>query len=233
VGIELEPTVTGEYVDVDLGGARFRNVNLAGARIAEAMLLNARISGLITGLVVNDIEVEPLIEAELNRRYPDRARLRPDDADGVRAAWSIIEELWAETKARVATLPDAMLSERVDGEWSFLETLRHLVFVTDLWIVTPVLGRTDSYHPLGLPPSFMTDTAALGLDPAAAPTRAEVIAAREGRMQIVRDLVATLTDERLDAEGPQGTVRQCVHTLLNEEWHHNWYANRDLDALTS
>ena len=43
------------------------------------------------------------------------------------------------------------LDESVDGEWSFLETLRHLVFATDRWITGPVLDDADPFHRLGLP----------------------------------------------------------------------------------
>lgn len=70
-------TRDGEYVDVDFAGTRFRNVNFEGAKVMEAHLVNARFSGLITGLVINDVEVAPLIEAELNRRFPERAMLTP------------------------------------------------------------------------------------------------------------------------------------------------------------
>ena len=75
-----------EFVNVDLSGAHFHNVNLQGAKVMEAMLVNARFSGLIHGLVVNDIEIAPLIDAEMTRRYPERARLTPNDAEGVRDA---------------------------------------------------------------------------------------------------------------------------------------------------
>ena len=61
-----------EVTNIDLSGARLRNVDLTGARVMEANLVNARFSGLIIGLVVNDIEVAPLITAEMDRRYPER-----------------------------------------------------------------------------------------------------------------------------------------------------------------
>src|SRR5215471_493069 len=115
-----------EFENIDLSGAQFRNVNLQGARFHEAMLVNARMSGLIHGLVINDIEVAPLIDAEMNRRHPERAKLRPTDAAGMRAAWAVCEDLWSASKARASALPESMLHERVDDEWSFLESMRHL-----------------------------------------------------------------------------------------------------------
>ena len=52
------------------------------------------------------------------------------------------------------------------------------------------------------------------------PTWAEVVEAREDRMALVRDNIDTL---------PMHVVR----VVLDEEWAHNWYANRDLDQLLS
>jgi hypothetical protein len=37
-------------------------------------------------------------------------------------------------------LDPALLHESVAGEWSFTETLRHLVFATDAWVRRAVLG---------------------------------------------------------------------------------------------
>jgi len=222
-----------EFEGVDLSGASFHNVNLSGATIKEALLVNARLSGLIHGLTVNDVEVAPLIIAELDRRYPERTALRPRDADGVRAAWAVIEQLWADTRARAAALPESMLHERVDDEWSFLETMRHLVFATDLWVSRNIFGRTD-FHAWGVAPSFVPDPAAqFGLDVAADPTFADVVALREGRMTIARELVSGVTDEDLARQRDEHTMLRCLCTVFDEEWHHNWFANRDLDVLTS
>lgn len=221
-----------EFVNVDLSHARFRNVDLSDAKVMEARLVNARLSGLIDGLIVNDVEVAPLIVAEMARRYPERSKLSPVDAPGVRDAWSVIESLWQATKDRAQPLPDVVLCERVDEEWSFAETLRHLVFVTDLWIIGPVLGRTGHFHPLGLPPTFITDPAAFGIDPTVDAGVADVIAAREDRMAIVRALIDELSDDDLARECENGTVLSCLHTVFDEEWYHNWFANRDLDVLT-
>jgi hypothetical protein len=198
----------------DWSGRRFSEVNLSNTVWRETMLVNARFSGLIDGLVVNDVEVAPLIAAEMDRRFPERTRLRPTDTSGAHGAWDVIEELWATTRERAAALPEAMLHERVDDEWSCVETFRHLVFVTDLWIGEKVLGRRD-FHPLGLVPSF-ANGADFGLE-AVAPTWAEVVTARESRMAIAR--------EALDGD------LQCLRTVFDEEWHHNWFANRDLDRL--
>jgi hypothetical protein len=141
----------------DWSGKTFHQLDLTGSTFKETILVNARFSGLIDGLVVNDIEVAPLIEAEMRRRFPDWALMRPDDAAGVRAAWDVLERRWGEMKARAAGLGDDALQTRVDGEWSCAETFRHLIFVTDGWITDIALGRPGGHHPFGLPPNFLTD----------------------------------------------------------------------------
>ena len=93
----------------------------------------------------------PLWRAELARRHPEFALLPPDDADGYRDLWPVLEEQWAATVARARALPEELLHERVDGEWSFIETLRHMLFVHDAWLRRAVLGEPAPYDPLDLP----------------------------------------------------------------------------------
>jgi len=57
--------------------------------------------------------------------------MRPADPVGFGEAWDILERLWDRTVERARRLPADLLHESVDGEWSFTETLRHLVFATD------------------------------------------------------------------------------------------------------
>ena len=88
------------FHDVDLAGADFRQVDLTGARMRDVLLVNVDISGQISNLRINGVDVVPLVEAELDRRYPDRPKMRPADADGFREAWDILERLWQQTVAR-------------------------------------------------------------------------------------------------------------------------------------
>jgi hypothetical protein len=238
-----------EFHEVSLAGARFDDVNLAGAIFREAYLGGVRMIGVqlenvvvdgdVTGLVINGVEVEPLIEAELDRRHPGRALLRSSDPDELRNAWSWLEQLWADTTTEALRRPGPELRLRIDDEWSFLETLRHLVFATDSWLGVGVLGRT-SYHPLGLAGPWL-DPATCGLDPAAEPTAAEVLAARADRQQLVRDYLATATDKSLSAitTPPEGTgwppakpmtALARLHIILIEEWWHLQFARRDMQA---
>jgi hypothetical protein len=229
--------------DADFSGARLHAPNLEGTRITDGWLRNADISGYIGGLRVNGVEVAPLVEAELDRRFPERVKLRAVDPHGLMAAWDLIEGVWAATVARARTLPESQLFERVDNEWSFVETLRHLILATDIWIFRMVKHVPRPYHPWGIAGSFLTDPAALGIDPHANPSLDEVLAVRRGRMDAVKETIAATTSEDLDRicvppDGPghpqePHSVLSCLHVILDEEWEHNRYANRDLDILAA
>lgn len=147
------------FENVDLSGSRFRNVDLTGATIRGALLLDVDIDGDVSGLRINDVDVGPLIEAELDQRHPERRKLNPTDAEGFRDAWTVIERSWPSTVERARRLPPEVLHERVDGEWSFIETLRHLVFATDAWVKRAMLGDPSPYDPLDLPHTEMGEVA--------------------------------------------------------------------------
>src|SRR5690242_12269108 len=103
------------------------------ARLRGVDLWDIDICGNLQNVRVNGVDIVPLVEAELDRRDPDRAKMRPADADGFRAAWRILETRWAATVERASSLPEHRLHEPVDDEWSFIQTLRHLCFATDAW----------------------------------------------------------------------------------------------------
>jgi uncharacterized protein YjbI with pentapeptide repeats len=120
----------GRVDDADFAGARLHGPNFEGTRITDGWLRNADICGFIEGLRINGVEVAPLVGAELDRRFPERVTLRAAEPSGLGGAWTMIEDLWRATVARAMALPEPLVHERVDGEWSFTETLRHLVFAT-------------------------------------------------------------------------------------------------------
>jgi hypothetical protein len=98
------------------------------------LLTDADIDGDIRGLRINGVEVAPLVEGELDRLHPERTKLRPTTPAGMRAGWAVVESFWADTMQRAGALPETELHRSVNGEWSFTQTLRHLVFVTDAWL---------------------------------------------------------------------------------------------------
>ncbi len=232
------------FHDVDLANARFHLVDLSGATIRGAALVNVDISGEIDNLRVNGVDVVPLVEAELNRRYPDRVKMRPTDADGFREAWDILERRWQRTVGRARGMAPELLHERVAGEWSFIETLRHLVFATDAWVKRAILGEPSPWHPLDLPHDEMPDEPSVPRDRDARPSLDEVLALRADRVATVRQVISDLTDEKLAGmtepvtepgypEPEAFAVRRCLQAIVNEEWEHRLYAERDFDVLES
>ena len=233
-----------EFRAVDLSGARFRAVDLSGVVMRGVELDGVDINGELRNVTINGVRVDEYVEAELDRRYPDRVRMRPTDPAGFRAAWDLVERLWAGTVERARGLDPALLHESVAGEWSFIETLRHLVFATDAWVRRAILGDPAPWDPLDLPWDEAPDTPGIPRDRAARPSLSEVLALRRDRMATVRTVVDGLTDETLaadtepvDAPGwppPRSfPVRECLLTVLNEEWEHRRYAERDLAVLAA
>ena len=230
------------FHDIDLRDARFSLVDLSGTVIRGAALVNVEISGEIEDLRINGVDVAPLVEAELNRRYPERAKMRPANAAGFREAWNILEPLWQQTVARARRMDPELLHERVDGEWSFIETLRHLVFATDAWVKRAILGDPSPWDPLDLPHDEMPDEPSVPRDREARPSLEEVLTLRAARMATVRRVLEDLTDAQLAGmtepvtepgypEPESFPVRRCLRAILNEEWEHRLYAERDLDVL--
>jgi hypothetical protein len=206
-------------------------------------LVDADIHGEVWNLRINDVDVAPLINAELDGRHPERAKMRPTTPAGFREGWDVVERLWAGTVERARRLPPEQLHESVDGEWSFIETLRHLVMATDAWVLRALLGDPTPYHPLGLPHSEMDDqSGTVPRDLDARPSLDEVLAVRADRMARVGEVIAGLTDERLAEMTTPVTepgypasesypVRRCLGAILSEEWEHRRFAERDLAAL--
>jgi hypothetical protein len=220
---------------VDLRRATFRDVDLSGVSISHALLDRVDIDAKIDRLVVNGVDVTEYVN-ERDRWYPLRAMVRAADPDGMRAAWAALEQTWAATIARAGRLTDARRHERVDGEWSFVETLRHLVFAMDKWFTAPILG--EGFHPFGMPNTGSVDFPWPDLDRAAAPSYTEVLAARAQRADRFRAWLdeldtADLTREVEVLENGTVTVHDCVSTVLEEEFEHDRYADRDLVVLES
>lgn len=222
------------FVEVDLSGALMRAVDLAGADIDAPWLLDGE-----STLVVNGVDVAPLVEAELNRRFPGREQRRADDPAGLQAAWTAVEQAWAGAIERASAMPVGTVDQSVAGEWTFAQTLRHLVMATDTWLRGAVLRMDRPFHPIGQPNvEYDTD----GHDPSVfaieTPTFDEVLAVRAERVTMMRDFLTAVTPEVLDdqrnnpwAPEHRETVRSCLHTILEEEWEHLRFALRDLDHL--
>ena len=234
-----------KFADVDLRGSRFVGSDLSGVVMrgvqVEAADIDAPwLSDGDTFFRVNGVDVIPFVEAELDARFPGRGQRRAKDPDGLRAAWTSLERTWEATLERAAAMPDGTVDVSVDGEWSFAETLRHLVLATDMWLRRAVLEVGQPFHPLGLIDAGSADEP--GVDRSIfrtdTPSYAEVLEVRAGRVAMVRGFLATATPETLAAtrknphapECPETTL-SCLHVILEEEWEHHRYAARDLDAI--
>jgi hypothetical protein len=236
-----------EHVDADLSGSRFRNVNLSGTRIhsaflngvviTDAWIEDVRLDGNVRSLSVNGIDVTAYVESELDRLHPDRRRLRATDVDGLRQAWNDAIDRTDAAVERAQRLPAVLLEERVNDEFSFIQTLRHLVFASDRWLTGPVFGDPAPYfHPLGQPHDSAEEGPADGLDPDARPTLDEVLAVRHEQRGRLADFLQTAVDADLSRtlaspNGGDTLVLHCIQVVLHEEWWHHRYAARDLSIL--
>jgi hypothetical protein len=239
------------FSEVLLNDASFRRVDFTGVQIRGALfkassmrgvdLVDVDIRGELQNVVVNGVDIGPLVEAELNRRMPERAKMRPGDPDGFREAWAILERLWEGTVARARTFPEASLHRSVAGEWSFIQTLRHLNFASAAWVSRMILGNASPWHPLDLPWDEAPGWDGIPWDREAQPSLDEVLAIRRDRHAMVRQVIESLTEEELASEvtrtepgWPQiehFPYKECLHIVLVEEWEHRLYAERDLTAL--
>lgn len=242
-----------EFERVDMAGTRFTSVLLTGATfrscefgqvaMRDVEIVDTTIDGEIKNLVINGVDVAPLIQAELERRHPDLPKFRPTTPAGFRQAWDLNERLWAATVARARRLAPELLHESVNEEWSFIQTLRHLAFATESWVGRCILGDPSPWHPLSLPWSQMQPRPGVPQDREARPSLDEALAVRLAAMTMMRQVVDGLTDEQLDRrteplvgpgwpdEGATFEVRECLLVVLNEEWWHRMYAERDLAIL--
>lgn len=222
------------FIGCDLGDVVVRGSDVAGLEIDSPWLLEGD-----TKLLVNGVDVVPLVDAELSRRFPGRELRGAADPDGLRAAWEVLERTWAATLDRVAAMPAGTVDASVDDEWSFAQTLRHLVMATDTWLGKAILEKEQPYHPIGLP-NDDNDTDAYDESVFYADTSSfeNVVEARAERQTMVREFLGSVISEELaqprknpHAPDYQETVLSCLHTILEEEWEHHRYAVRDLDTL--
>ncbi|MBC9733117.1 DinB family protein [Nocardioides marmotae] len=213
----------------DVSGVTMRSVDVDGLDIDSHDLS-------FGSLLVNGVDVVPLVEAELDRRFPGRALQRSQTPEGLREGWAAVRAAWQET---VAATPPDLVDAHVEDEWSLAQTLRHLVLATDAWLRGGVQRVEQPFHEIG---QVFTGAEGMGFDMsvfrADPPSFEEVLAVRAERQGLVTDVLATVTPELLAEEraDPWGgdwrpTVGDCLRVILEEEWAHLRYTRRDLDRL--
>lgn len=128
-----------DFIGDDLRGSRFEHIDLSGAEIRAGDLVDTRFRA---------VEMSGVVNTELDRRYPERAKMRPPTPPAsVRRGMSTVREVI-----------DGLTDESLDG-------------------------RTEPVEGPGCPQSRSYP------------------------------------------------VRECLLCILNEEWEHRLYAERDLDIL--
>jgi DinB superfamily/Pentapeptide repeats (8 copies) len=217
----------------DMSRARFRDVNLTGARISHAWLVDVDIDALVDKLVVNGVDVTEYVN-ERDEWYPLRAMIRASDPDGLRAAWVALEEAWTSTIARAKALGEEKAQESVNEEFSFVQTVRHLVMAMDKWFTAPILG--EGFHPIGLPNTGSLEFPWPGLDYSLEPSLDEALAVRADRSEEFRAYLADVDAAEFPRdveilENEKVPLLECLQTVMEEEFWHNRYARRDLAML--
>lgn len=229
------------FRDVDLSDAQIRGSELHRVRMRGVELVDVDIYGEVQNVVVNGVDIAPLVEAELNRRMPERVKMKPENAEGFREAWDILVRLWDGTLSRAKGFSEEDLHRGVDDEWSFIQTLRHLNFASAAWINRMILGDPAPWHRLDIPWDEAPRWEDIHLDRDARPSLDEVLDVRRQRQDAMRRVLADLTDEQLastvtrtEPGWPQiedFPFRECLLIVVNEEWEHRLYAERDLTKL--
>ena len=243
---DTEDFVGATFVDASFRGARMREADLRGLTVRSSLLdgLDVDSHDLSFGtLVVNGVDVVPLVEAELDRRFPGRALSRSTTPEGLGEGWVAVQAAWRSTTEGT---PRERWDDHVEDEWSLAQTLRHLVLATDCWLRGAIQRHEQPFHEIG---QVFTGAEEMGFDTSIfrdePPSHDEVLAVRAERQQMVTDFLATVTPELLAEErsDPWGgaddgagdawrpTVGDCLRTILEEEWAHLRYVRRDLALL--
>lgn len=214
----------------DVSGVTMRSVDVDGLDIDSHDLF-------FGSLYVNGVDVVPLVDAELNRRFPGRELQKAQTLEGLRDGWVAVQSAWRTT---VLDTPPELVDAHVEDEWSLAQTLRHLVLATDAWLRGGIMRIEQPFHEIG---QIFTGAEEMGFDMsvfrAEPPTFEEILAVRAERQRMVTDFLATATPELLaeDRANPWGgddwrpSVGDCIRVILEEEWAHLRYIRRDLALL--
>jgi uncharacterized damage-inducible protein DinB len=209
------------FEDVNLGDAKISNANLAGVSIDNANLL---------GMTIFGIRIDHLIDSELDRRDPERAKLRMKDIhspEEVRRVIHKLDEVRGNLRTTLSSVPQDQLCERpAEGKWSAIEHLRHLVFAEDLYINRWILRNNEPFSRLGLLPDFLARDEAyssVGSEPC---SDLETILAEWDRIHsrttaFVKDATSDmLRRDTSDDDFGQGMVGGILQGMAHHDLHH-------------
>jgi hypothetical protein len=232
---EFEGDLAGSvFWGADLTGSTFRDVNLTDTTIGHAWLVNVDIDALVENVVINGVDVTDYVN-ERDPWYPLRGMIRPPATpEAARKTWALLEAEWATTIAGARAVPETVLHRSVNDEFSFVQTLRHLVFAMDKWFTAPILG--EGFDPIGLPNSGSVDFGFPGLDYTLAPSLADALAVRADRATRLREYLGGVRQSDFSRlvevlENGPNPIEECLFTVFEEEFWHLRYARRDLAQI--
>ena len=187
---------------------------------------------------VNGVDVVPLVEAELNRRYPDRARCARPMRTGSASLGHPRAAVAADGRAGP---PDGPGTAVPTGRRRVVlhRELRHLVFATDAWEKRAILGEPSPWA-AGPAPRRVPDDPSVRATGGAA-SMDGMLALRADRMATVRRVLADLTDDHAAGVTEPVTERATPSPKLRRPplpagrpqrgVEHRLYAERDFDVL--
>jgi hypothetical protein len=158
----------------------------------------------------------------------------PSDVDAAHASVAKVTDLLEATIARASNFTEPERNQRVNDEWSTVESLRHIVMVVDAWLGRTIKGEEDPFHPIGLPPHFAPrKLPGSSIDPDAHPTFDEACEVLRGRLATLDAFCEALTPDELARPigGHAETVAGGLGVIFDELTFHNGFINRDLDAI--
>jgi hypothetical protein len=216
---------------VNLQRAVFDDVNLAEVRIRNGFLAGLSIEdSFVGGLTVNGFRVDLLIEAELDRRDPERIRLRMTDTadpECVRAVLNRLDVVREEFRALVRSTDRSSLTTRPGPEsWSVVETIRHMLFAADMYLNRRLLQNAEPLSRLGLLSTHLVGhprLAEVGSEPT---DDAEALLAAWDEIHArTRELADHAAPEELRRDTSQsgfgpGTVGEVLQTLAQHDLSH-------------
>jgi DinB family protein len=166
---------------------------------------------------------------------PPPPRRVPADPAGALEHVAKVTALLEATIARASTsFSDDERHQRVNDEWSTVESLQHCLFVIDVWLGRTIKGQEDPFHPIGMPPHFVPrKPPGSSVDPDAAPTFEEARDVLRGRLATLQDYCDALTPDEIARPigGHAETVAGGLGVIFDELTFHNGFMNRDLDAI--
>lgn len=219
------------FNDVNLSSAVFDDVSLEGATILNADLCNVSIDNAsIRGMTIYGIRVDQLIAAELDRRDPERARLRmkdPHDPESVHIATERLEQVRDEFRKMLRSTPAEVLATRPSADqWSAIEHVRHLVFAEDLYLNRWLLRNDEPWNEFGLLPTFLeNDPKYADVGNQSQADLETILAAWDDIHAGTRKFLTDLSPEKLqqdtsDVDFGQGTVGGVLQGMAQHDLHH-------------